>query len=88
MENFIICYDLSAPGRDYESIISAIEAYNSTRLTESCWLLHTYDDVKVIRDYLNKFIDSNDHLSVIKLGDDWATKGINKKAVNWLTQYV
>ena len=88
MANFIVSYDLSKPNRDYDRIINAIDAYNSVRITESCWLINTYNTAVGIRDYLKQFIDSDDKLAVIKLGDDWATVSINTEAKKWLKQYV
>ncbi len=89
MNKHIVTYDLCKPNRDYDSIIGAIEAYSDNcRLTESCWLISTYDTAKEVRDYLMKFIDSDDKLAVIKLGDDWATIRIDKKATDWLTTNV
>lgn len=88
MYNHIVSYDLCAPNRDYGKLISALEVYDSVRLTESCWLISTIDTAVQARDYLKKFIDSNDKLAVIRLGDDWATTRINEFATNWLTRNV
>lgn len=88
MASHIVTYDLSAPNRDYDKIISAISVYDSVRLTESCWLIHTADTTTQARDYLKRAIDSNDKIAVIKLGDDWSTTRINKDATEWLTKYV
>ena len=89
MENYIVCYDLSKPHRDYGKIINAIEdVYLNTRLTESCWILRTASDRKTIFNHLKNCVDSDDKLAIIKLGDDWATRNINTETNNWLQKYV
>lgn len=88
MLNHIITYDLVGPVRDYDRIIDAIEVYDSVRLTESCWLVHTSIGAADVKNYLKQFIDEDDKLAVIKLGDDWATRKIDADAVSWLKKYV
>lgn len=88
MQNHIVTYDLCAPKRDYDRIISAIDVYDSVRLTESCWLIRSNNTADAVRDYLKNFIDSDDKLAVITLGADWASYNIEKVATNWLYKYV
>jgi len=68
MSTKIITYDLVSPGQDYDSLIAKIKSYNQrARVTESCWLIATYDSCEEIRDNLLSVMDSNDRLFVAEL---------------------
>lgn len=68
MSSKIITYDLCAPGRNYDSLISFIKTYPIwARVTESTWIISTEDTCVTIRDNLRKHIDSNDRLFVAEL---------------------
>lgn len=84
-----VSYDLKKPGQDYESLIDAIKAYSSyCKINKSDWLINTSDSCKTIRDYLKKFIDTNDILFVAELSEKsgwWASYNLRDGAVKWLS---
>lgn len=84
----IISYDLRKPEQDYESLIDAIKSYRAyCKINKSDWLISTADSCRSIRDYLKKFIDSNDTLFVAELSQNagwWSTFGLRQAAVDWL----
>jgi len=86
MSIYTISYDLSNPGRDYESLSNAIKSYgNWWHQSGSVWLISS-DTVSssVIRDYLKGFIDRNDKLFVAKLSGEWAAIGFTQEEYDWM----
>lgn len=73
MSSKIIEYDLTTPGRDYESLYKAIKSYPCwARITESTWFVKTDDTCVQIRDALKEKMDSNDRIFVGKLSGEAA----------------
>ncbi|MGX4584065.1 CRISPR-associated protein Cas2 [Paenibacillus chitinolyticus] len=71
----IVTYDLCAPGKKYDNLITAIKAYpGCAKLTESCWIIATQDSCKTIRENLYQHLDSNDRIFVAKLTGEAAWK--------------
>lgn len=83
---YIIMYDLRKPGRDYNSLYNAIKSYMIWgKITESTWAVVSDSNSSSIRDYLIKYIDTNDRLMVIQSGKHAAWT--NSLASNdWLKQ--
>lgn len=68
MKSIIIEYDLRAPGRDYNSLYSAIKTYGTyANITESTWFIKTNDSCIQVRDNLLAYMDPNDRLFVATL---------------------
>ncbi len=66
---FIVAYDLCQPDKDYNLLYSALKSFtNWGKLTESTWAVISELTTVEIRDYLMRYIDSNDRLIVIKGG--------------------
>ncbi len=84
----MISYDLHKPGQNYDNLIDAIKSYNGyCKINESDWLISTADSCSNIRDFLKKFIDTNDTLFVAELSSKpgwWASYNLRKGAVDWL----
>lgn len=69
MHCYIVSYDLCQPGRDYASLYEALKHFpNWGKLTESTWAILSENSCVEIRDYLMKFIDSNDRIIVVQSG--------------------
>lgn len=69
----LITYDLCAPGRNYNSLIEAIQSYPDwCKVAKSCWIISTADSCQTVRDNLWKHMDSNDILFVATLAGDAA----------------
>lgn len=87
---YIVCYDLCAPGRNYDSLYSALKQYaHWGKLTESAWAIVTSETYVQVRDNLKQYIDDNDRLIVIRAGkeaawtkvrasEEWVKKNIIK----------
>lgn len=63
----LLTYDLRTPGRDYSKLYEAIKKYDYAKPAESCYILKTSETCVQVRDYLFKYMDSNDGLFVAEL---------------------
>jgi len=87
---YIVSYDLLNSGQNYEGLYNALKSFHYWgRLTESTWAVVSNQGYTEIRDFLQKFLDSNDRLIVIRSGrsaawtkllasDDWAKQNLVK----------
>lgn len=79
MAIYLLSYDLSKPGRNYDDLIAYLEkTYGADgHILDSVWLIESTSDAGEIRDAAQKLIDSNDKLVVLALkptkGGRWAT---------------
>lgn len=85
LSDYLITYDLTSPGRDYDELIDFLEeSYGKDgHVLGSVWLVSSTQSVAELRDAVMRFLDSNDRLLVVKLSGSWATKNL-KKAADWL----
>ena len=83
MARYIVTYDLSQPGRDYDDLYERIQSYDSVRITESSWGIATDQSAKEVRDHLALALDDNDKLLVGTLGTSAWTR-LSTKATHWL----
>ena len=82
---YIITYDLSNPGRNYESLLKRIKSYPSwARLGGSSYLVFTDKTATEIRDNLIPSLDSNDKLYVGIMGASAAWIGLASEVSNWI----
>src|SRR3546814_5478189 len=78
MAAYIICYDLTNPGRNYQNLYEKIKSYGTwARVTESNWVIVTTKTAVQIRDDLLTVLDSNDRLFVVKSGRDRKSTRLN-----------
>lgn len=88
MSNFIVTYDLLAPDKDYEELISAIENYRTySKVTESCWIIQSSKSSSEILKHLKNHIDSNDRLFVAQLTRDVSWCNV-MSSENWLQKHI
>ncbi|MDR6142051.1 hypothetical protein QE375_001605 [Microbacterium foliorum] len=89
MTVFVVSYDLSAPGRNYDDLIKHLKAYGTySHALESTWLISTDKNAGQVRDDAKKFIDSNDKLLVVKVGTNWGSVGLRDATNDWLRKNV
>ena len=63
MSAYIVTYDLSSPGRDYEELYKRIKECGPwARITESSWAVSTYQTAVAVRDHISPALDNNDKL--------------------------
>jgi hypothetical protein len=84
-----IDYDLRKPGRNYDSLITAIKAIGAwAHPLKSTWIVATTMTAIQLRDYLWKHMDATDGLLVTRLQSEAAWEGINPDVGKWLTEKV
>ena len=87
MALYQIDYDLRAPGRNYDSLISAIKAYDTwAKVLKSTWIIETYTSAVTVRDNLKRHLDNNDGLIVTRLTGEAAWVGLSPDVSQWLAE--
>lgn len=85
MSTFIIGYDLSKPGRDYNGLYNAIRSYSSwAHLLESQWAIVTNKSSGEVREHLGQHLDANDKLVVITGSAPASWTGLAQQISDWL----
>ena len=85
MNNYIISYDLSKPGRNYDSLIQRIKSYGSwARLGGSAYIIQSIDSAVDVRNYLTEVLDGNDSLFVGAISAPAAWSGLGEEVSNWI----
>jgi hypothetical protein len=83
MAIYIVTYDLNAPGRDYEPLLTAIRNYTHCKCLKSAFFIDTTDAAATIRDKMKALIDKNDTLYVMELQKHWASNR-SMACADWL----
>lgn len=82
---FIISYDLSSPGQNYDALLEKIKAYPSwARLGGSAYIIQTDQTHIEVRDNLLTILDNNDKLFVGTVSAPAAWSGLGKDVSDWL----
>ena len=89
MPCYIVSYDLSRPGRNYDSLISRIKDYGTCApITKSTWAIVTEDTADDVGEYLAAVIDSNDKLFVVRSGGEGVWWSLPQDITNWLEKHL
>ena len=84
-QTFIISYDLSQPGQNYEELLKIIKSFSAwAKLGGSAYVILTTKSHIEIRDHLQTVLDSNDKLFVGKVSAPAAWYGLGTDVSNWL----
>lgn len=87
MALYLIDYDLSNPGQNYDDLIAAIKNYSWAKICKSSWAVSSSDSASTIRDNLKSYLDTNDRLFVGELSGTWASQGLPKEVTEWLKKH-
>lgn len=69
---YMISYDLISPGQKYNDVQEAIKFFGSwAKILESTWLIKTYLSAEQVYNRVHEAMDSNDHLLVIEVKDNY-----------------
>lgn len=89
MTAYLISYDLTGPVRDYEKLIAHLETYpEHSHVLKSTWLVVSSKSAKELRDVMEKYIDSDDKLLVIRVTKGAAWRRLGTKVGNWIKEHV
>ena len=82
---YIVSYDLSAPGQNYEDVLNAIKQFSGwARLGGSAYVVLTEYSAVEIRDAIAAKLDSNDKLFVGAINAPAAWIGLADDVSDWL----
>lgn len=82
---YLIGYDLNKSGQNYTTLIHEIKKLGTWwHCLDSTFIIKSTSTAVAIRDYLQKFIDSNDELLVVNLTGEAAWIGFSKECSDWL----
>ena len=88
MKTFLIVYDLSAPGQKYAEITKYIkDTFQHTKPLNTTWMIKSSHSAEKLTDALSTFIDEDDKLFVVALGDnprDAAWNGLDNASEDWI----
>jgi hypothetical protein len=74
---YLISYDLMAPGKDYETLWTALRKINAVRILESEWLVRRINTTPIgIANYCLEFMDKNDKIFVTEVPDNYAYRAL------------
>ena len=89
MTAYLISFDLNNPGQNYDDIDNAIKAYGTwCKIVTTTYVIVSEKSAKEIRDDLQKHIDSNDKLFVLKSGVEAAWTGFKQSTTDWLKKHL
>lgn len=73
MAVFIVTYDLRKPGKDYSSLIKALEALPNCHAQGSVWFVQYTGLVTALVESLKTHIDGNDQIFAGEMNGNWAS---------------
>lgn len=85
MKTYQIDYDLRAPGRNYDALITAIKSYGTwCHALKSSWVIVTEQSASQVHAFLWQYMDRNDGLLVTRLTGEAAWTGLSSEVSDWL----
>lgn len=89
MTSYLVTYDLSAPGRNYNDLIAHLKGYGTySHSLGSVWVIVTDKSSKQIRDAAQAFLDENDKMLVVRLEGQGAWSNLRPATSDWLKKYL
>lgn len=87
MTVYNISYDLIAPGRDYEDLITVIKGFGAwAHPVKSTWLVETELSLSDLRNNLATVMDSNDKLIVAICAKGTTWQNLPDDVVKWIKE--
>jgi hypothetical protein len=88
MSTYLISYDLSAPGRNYQPVYDYMQNFSDRmKPLQTVYLVHTSESAGTIRDELKGLVDSNDKVLVVEVDTlSWGTFNLPNTA-KWLKEH-
>jgi len=85
MTAYIVSYDLSQPGQNYEKVLQTIKSHSSwARLGGSAYIVISNESAVEIRDKILRELDTNDKLYVGVVEAPAAWYGMGDEVSDWL----
>jgi hypothetical protein len=87
MALLLVTYDLNKPGKDYSGFHDTIKIYPHTKLSESSYVIDTYETPSTLFNQLRLRIDEKDHLYIMTLIRPWQGSGPEEVSI-WLEEHL
>lgn len=85
MANFLVTYDLRAPGKDYTRLIQHLQTYPTCwSFQKSAWIVGPATNSYAVAEAAWAFMDPNDKLFVQQMHDDRSWAGYDQKETEFL----
>lgn len=85
MTNYLIAYDLSKPGQNYDDLIEHLKSYGTyAHVQKSVWIVASDGSAESVRDAATAYMDANDKIFVVALGREAAWRGASTEITDWL----
>jgi len=85
MATYMVAYDLSAEGQNYECLHKKLKSYGTHwHMQRSVWIVVADQTAAQIRDFLKSCLDNNDKLFVGRLTGEAAWIGYEDKVSKWI----
>lgn len=72
-----VSYDLDKPGQNYQDLWDELESLGAKRVQDSVWVLRSDDTAEALFNILQRHIDKNDRLLVIKSSSSYWIRPMN-----------
>ncbi|MGW8815513.1 hypothetical protein [Gordonia terrae] len=85
MPTFIVSYDLSKPGRNYDGLHEFLKSLdNWAKPLQSVWIVQTYMTANTLAQKALKHMDANDHLLVTPYVSGSVWYNLDPRVDGWL----
>lgn len=79
---YLISYDLTRPGQEYEELWDGLESLGAQRLLRSQWAVKWFGSAAELNAHLRGLIDAKDRLLVNALGEHaWTNLAVDPQSV-------
>lgn len=86
MARFMVSYDLSKPGRNYEDLFRVLRSFDHVKPLESVWFVSSHLSAADIRDKVRAVMDKNDHLMVSTITYS-AWSNLSPEVDKWMAEH-
>jgi len=83
MPVYVVSYDLTRPGQNYDTLWEAFKKLEGRRVLPSQWRVNARGDSAALRDHLRQYMDATDRVLVMSRDSgDWASYNLLSKLNN------
>lgn len=88
MATYLVSYDLVGQ-KDYERLFEHLRTYGTrSRPLKSLWVIVTSKTAEEIRNGIDRYIDDDDKVLVVRTGQGAAWRHLSKETGDWLRKWI
>jgi len=85
MAKYLVTYDLSKPGQNYDDLTEHLKAYGTySHSLQSVWLIVTDKTAKEVREAAQAYMDANDKVLVVGLTGEASWRNLRETTSDWI----